>query len=449
MKFQPIFFGPAAVLAAALVANGMAWAADADTILGQTVPAWLSLHGQFTNVTQAYPSFTASFDGPNSLRGRGQTKETVDATLYLGVKLPGGLEFFVNPEIDQGFGLSNTLGAGGYPSGEAYKVGKSNPYFRLQRAFFRYTLDLGGETTTVESAANQFASTGHADNVTVTIGKFSATDIFDTNTYAHDPRGDFLNWSIVDSGAYDYAADAWGYTYGIAMEWNQAWWTWRAGVFDLSTIPNTTSLETGFQQFELVTEAEERHQLFGQPGKVKVLVFANRGRMANYVDALNLARQTGNTPDVSLVRRYQTRPGAAVNIEQGLNANLGAFIRLSTNDGRKEAFEFTEINRSIAAGIALKGTSWHRGGDTFGLAAVVNDISPQARSYFAAGGMGILIGDGQLPRYQAEKIIETYYKASVIEGIDLSLDFQHIADPAYDAVRGPVNIFGLRLHAAF
>lgn len=412
-------------------------------------PEWFSLHGQFTNVTQFHPAFRSPFHGPNSLAPGSHDAETTDATLFAGVRLWDGLEFYANPEIDQGFGLSNTLGVAGFTSGEAYKVGSGSPYVRLPRAFFRYTLGLGGEKQAVEPDANQLAGTRDADNVTFTIGKFSVVDIFDTNAYAHDPRSDFLNWSIIESGAFDYAADAWGYTYGGAMEWTQSWWTWRIGLFDLSRIPNSKDLERGFGQYEIVTEGEERHEILGQPGKLKLLLFANRGRMADYNDAVRLAEETGTTPDVSLVRRYRTRPGVALNLEQQIAPDLGAFARASLNDGHIETFEFTDINRSVAAGLSLRGDRWSRPTDTVGLAGVVNDISKDARNYFAAGGLGILVGDGQLPSAGLEKILELYYNATVVGGINLTLDYQHVENPAYDTARGPVDVFGFRVHAEF
>jgi high affinity Mn2+ porin len=415
----------------------------------ETTPEWFSIHGQFTNVTQYHPRFRSPFRGPNSLDPGHRGNETVDTTLYAGVRLWDGLEFYANPEVDQGFGLSNTLGVAGFPSGEAYKVGAAHPYIRLPRAFFRYTLGLGGAAETIEPGINQVAGKRQADNLTFTVGKFAVTDIFDTNAYAHDPRSDFLNWSIIESGAFDYAADAWGYTYGGALEWTQSWWTLRAGVFDLSRVPNSKFLERGFGQFEAVVEAEERHELFGRPGKLKALLFANRGRMANYNDAVRLGQVTGATPDVAEVRRYATRPGVALNLEQQIAPDLGAFARASLNDGHKEAYEFTEINRSIATGLSVKGDRWHRPNDTFGIAGVVNDISKDARNYFAAGGLGILIGDGQLPKAGLEKILEVYYNISVTTGINFTLDYQHVENPAYDAARGPVDIMGFRVHAEF
>ena len=375
--------------------------------------------------------------------------ETFDATLFAGIRLWDGGEAYVDPEIDQGFGLSDTLGIAGFPSGEAYKVGKSTPYFRLQRLFLRQTFDLGGEEEQVKADQNQLGGTRTADNLIITAGKISVTDIFDTNSFAHDPKNDFLNWSIIDAGSFDYAADAWGYSYGIASEWTQDWWTLRAGLFDLSRIPNTTELETNFSQFELVGEAEGRHTWWGEPGKLKLLGFVNRGRMGSYNDAVKLGQLTGQTPDTALVRRYASRPGLSVNFEQQIDDDLGAFARASLNDGSKEAYEFSEINRSLSAGLSLKGTKWGRPDDTVGVAGVVNALSSSAKAYFAAGGLGILIGDGQLPRYGTEDIIETYYSAQVTDWLAASADYQFVADPAYARDRGPVSVLSARLHAQF
>lgn len=425
----------AAIALAAGLSLGAANAAD---------EAW-SLHGQATFVFQFHPAFTSPFRGANSLDPAARGNETVDLTLFAGARLWDGGEIYVNPEVDQGFGLSNTLGAAGYPSGEAYKVGKSTPYFRLQRLFFRQTFDLGGEVQDVEPDANQLGGRRIADNLVLTAGKFSPTDIFDTNAYAHDPKRDFLNWSLIDSGAFDYAADAWGYSYGAAAEWTQDWWTLRAGLFDLSRVPNTTELVRGFGQYEIVAEAEARPQWLGRPGKIKLLGFVNRGRMGGYNDAVALAG--AGIPDTAAVRRPAFRGGLVLNIEQELSDDLGGFVRFSFDDGSKEAFEFTEINRSLALGLALKGRSWGRPDDTFGVAGVVNDMSRSAQRYFAAGGLGILIGDGQLPHYGSEDIVEAYYSAAVTDYFAVGLDYQFIANPAYASDRGPVSILALRLHA--
>ena len=403
------------------------------------------LHVQATNVSQWHPSFTAPYSGQNSLNPATNSNETSDVTLFAGMRASESSEIWINPEIDQGFGLSNTLGMAGYPSGEAYKVGSNAPYQRLPRLFYRKTINLGGETQTVEAGLNQLAGTQSANNVILTVGKFSVVDVFDTNAYAHDPRVDFMNWSIVESGAFDYAADAWGYAYGASVEWTQSRWTLRGGFFDLSKTPNSTKLDPTFKQHELVGEIEERHRLFGHDGKLKLLGFVNHGLMGSYADALHLASLTNSAPDTSAVRRGNTNSGFALNIEQELASDLGAFARASYNDGTEEAFEFTEINRSISAGLSLKGTRWNRPGDTFGLAMAANGLSGSARDYFTAGGMGILIGDGRL-NYGLEKIMETYYSFQASNQVFITLDYQYAVNPAYNQDRGPVNIYGARLH---
>jgi high affinity Mn2+ porin len=408
-----------------------------------------SIHGQATFLWQGYPNFPAEFSGPNSLQKLAQGRETFDATLFLGVRLLDDLAFYVDPEVDQGFGLENTLGVAGFTSGEAYKVGSNAPYGRIPRAYFRYVVGLGGDAVTDAPDANQLGGSHLSDNVTITLGKFSVTDMFDTNKYAHDPRSDFFNWAMVDSGAFDYPADAWGYTYGAAIEWTQSRWTLRAGLFDLSREPNTKALVRGFGQFSVVTEAEERHELWGQPGAVKFLFFANRARMGSYADALALAQQTGTTPNTADVRRYATRPGGAINVQQQILPDLGAFLRASMNDGSEEAYEFTDINRSLAVGLSLKGTAWDRPADTVGIAGVINGLSSAAADYIAAGGLGILIGDGALPRYGLEKISEFYYSVTVTEGAVLTLDYQFVDHPGYNPLRGPVDVFGVRAHVEF
>src|SRR5271170_4661590 len=201
----------------------------------------IALHGQTTFIEQYAAPFHAPYHGPNSFDSNAG-RETWDAMFSLGVKLWHGAEFWFDPEIGQGFGLTNTLGVAGYVSGAAFKVGASVPYARAQRYFVRQTIDLGGATQKVEADQNQFAGSQTADRLVLTLGKYSVSDIFDTNKYAQNPRKDFMNWSLIDAGAFDYAADAWGYTYGAAGEWYKGDWTLRAGFFDLSTVPNDERL---------------------------------------------------------------------------------------------------------------------------------------------------------------------------------------------------------------
>ena len=278
-------------------------AASSPTTNESPSPETWALHGQVTNVTQWHRSFRSPYSGQNSLRADGRTEETTDVTVYGGVRLWKGAELWLNPELDQGFGLDNTVGVAGFPNGEAYKIGANTPYLRLPRAFIRQTIDLGGASGPVLPSANQLAGSRLSNNLTITIGKFGATDIFDTNSYAHDPRADLLNWSIIDAGAFDYAADSWGFTYGAAAEWSHDSWTARGGVFQLSKIPNGKVTGVHSSQFMLVAEFERRYEWHGAAGKVKLLGFLNRGRMAKYSDATALGLVQGSTPDVVPVRR--------------------------------------------------------------------------------------------------------------------------------------------------
>jgi high affinity Mn2+ porin len=396
---------------------------------------------------QYHPAFAAAYSGTNSLDPKNEARETFDATLYAGWRPWNGGEIWINPEIDQGFGLSDTFGVAGYTSGEAYKLGAVNPYVRLQRVFLRQTIDLGGAAETVAPDLNQLGGSQSADRVVVTAGKFSVVDVFDTNQYAHDPRNDFLNWSIIDAGSFDYAADAWGYSYGAAVEWYQDWWAIRSGLFDLSTIPNSNSLDTHvLDQYQYDQEFEERHTLFGQPGKLKFLVFVTHGRMGEYDQATALAVQTGTPADIAAVRSTHNKVGFSFNLEQQIGDDFGIFARAGWTQGQYEEFDFTDIDKTVSFGGSLGGTRWGRADDRVGLAFVINDASRAAKQFFAAGGLGGIIGDGQLVNSGPEQIVETYYSLAAFGFAHLSLDYQFIVNPAYNEDRGPVSVFGLRLH---
>ena len=412
----------------------------------EVLPDWLAVHGQATVTAQGTPGFASPYAGPNSLAPH-QIRETIDATLFLGVEPWRGGELWVNPEVDQGFGLSNTLGVAGFPSAEAYKVGKANPYPRLQRLFFRQTIDLGDDRQPVAAAANQFAGTPTADRLVVTIGKFGVGDVFDTNRYAHDPRGDFLNWAIVDAGSFDYAADAWGYSTGAAVEAYRGPWTLRLGLFNLSRVPNGETLEQGFGQSQIDAEIEHRHRLGGRGGAIRLTVFRNRGRFGRFADALGVAG--GAPPDTADVRAPRTRIGAHVNVEQAVSDHAGVFARAGFADGSVEPYDFTDIDRTVSAGVAIDGGGWGRKADGIGVALVVNGIAAEHRRYLAAGGIGVLIGDGRLPHYGAEAIGEAYYRWQVAAPVAVSLDYQLVGNPGYNRDRGPANVLAVRVHGQF
>jgi high affinity Mn2+ porin len=408
----------------------------------------VAIHGQATYGQQLTDGFHAPYAGPNSL-SPASSRETVDVTLAIGLRLWSGAEIWGTPEIDQGFGLDNTLGVAGFPSGLAYKVGANAPYFRLPRLFIRQTINESGRSEPVEATAGQLAGVQSRDRWVFTVGRFAVTDVFDTNQYAHDPRADFLNWAVIDTGTFDYAADAWGYTIGVAGERYTGAWAFRAGVFDLSDVPNSEVLEHGLHEFQLDGEIERRYSLFGQTGRALMTVFDSRGRMALLDQATALAERTGTLPDLVAVRHYRSRIGVSVGIEQPLADNFGLFLRVGKAGGNVEAYEFADIDRTVAFGGALEGTRWHRPADTVGLVLLDNGISAAREQYLNAGGLGILVGDGKLPHPGAEQILESYYSCGAFSWLHLTLDYQWVKNPGYNTDRGPVSILGLRVHAQF
>jgi high affinity Mn2+ porin len=425
-------------------------APDTPNQAADAAPEQCDVHGHATNTWLLQPAFHSPYQGPQSLSPAANGRETLDATLYLGLRPWVGAEIWINPEMDQGFGLSNSFGVAGYLSGEAYKVGENYPYYRMARAFFRQTINLGGETAKVDPDLNQLGGSQTANRVVVTVGKFSVVDVFDTNKYAHDPRNDFFNWSIIDLGSFDYAADAWGSTYGAAVEWYQDRWTARVGLFDLSVSPNSIALDNRLlQQTQFVSELEERHTLWDQPGKLKVLYWLTRGNLGSYSDALALAAATGQVPSTALVRQYRSKFGIGLNLEQQLTSDLGMFVRAGWTQGGVEEVDFTDINQTISAGLSLAGARWGRPDDTVGAAVVANQISRAAKEYFAAGGLGGIIGDGQLTQAGPEQIFETFYSVAATKWLHITADYQLVNHPAYNADRGPVQVFGFRMHAQY
>jgi high affinity Mn2+ porin len=421
-------------------------AEDPAALVGGGENDAFAVHAQATFTDQYHPRFSSPYEGVQSLNPGERGAETADTTLYVGHRLWRGAEVWVDPEIDQGFGLSATLGVDAFTSGEAYKVGKSTPYYKTPRAFLRQTIDLGGDKQKIDSDLNTFAGETTTNRLVITIGKFGVPDVFDTNKYAHDPRNDFLNWALIDTGTFDYAANAWGFTYGAAVEWYQGDWTLRGGLFDLSTVPNSTHLDNSAGQHQFDAELERRYKLFGQDGALRVTGILSDGRMARFADAVALALAMGEPAQLAPVRHYHARSGLSLNWEQPVSEDLGVFARAGHADPQFEGYEFTDMDNTLAVGVSLKGASWKRKDDTVGLAVEVGEASHDAYAYFDAGGLGILAGDGKLPHPGPETVVESYYNLVVAPYAHLTADYQFVDNPAFNRDRGPVSVFGLRLH---
>ena len=404
------------------------------------------IHGQSTFIEQGYPAFHAPYSGPNSLTPAPQAQETWSNSLFLNARLWDGGEVYYNPELLQGFGLSNTVGLAGFSNGEAQKSDFPYPHYNTSRLFLRQTFGFGDEQEELGSGGTQLADKVDVSRLTVQAGRFAVLDVFDGNAYAKDTRKDFMNWSIWAPGAFDYAADKLGLTYGATAELNQKRWALRAGYFLMDAVSNSNDMDTNlFRRGEYVGELETRYSLFGQPGKLRTIIWLNSVFSGSY-------RETLDNPalnlDITQTRTSRIKYGYVFNFEQAITSDIGLFGRWSWNDGKNEIMSFTDIDSSLSLGTSLDGHMWGREDDTIGIAGAINALSRDHRDFIAAGGLGPLIGDGQL-NYRRERILEAYYAYAVNKSITVTGDYQFITNPAYNADRGPVSIFSARLHSEF
>jgi high affinity Mn2+ porin len=428
---------------------------DTDTSRMDLVAPWggdgrnWSLHGQLTYVEQGYFAFHSPYEGPSSLSGTSQMRNTASATVFLGRRLWCGGEIYFNPELMQGFGLSDVHGVAAFPNGEAQKSSFRFPRFNAARLFLSQTFGFGSGKEPVEDGPNQIAGERSISRLTLTIGKFAVLDYFLVNSYAGEPRTAFLNWNAYGGGAYDWTMDKLSWTWGGVVDLNRSWWAFRAGYFLLPVVSNSNYFDTHLpERGQYLAELELRYSPLSRPGKLLLFGWLSHGNMGSFADALAEPSSTTGYPDITLTRQERTNYGFVASIEQATTANLGLFSRASWSPGRTEIMGWTDCDESLTVGAALKGSSWQRPSDTLGVAWVAEGLSAISRQYFAAGGMGILIGDGKL-NYRPEMVVETYYAFSPVKWAFLTLDYQLIANPGYNADRGPVSIFAGRIHAAF
>jgi high affinity Mn2+ porin len=419
-------------------------------------------HVQNTAIVQGDPGFPAQYSGPNSLPSGGETRETVSLDLMAGVRLWQGAEAHVDGLMWQGYGLGNTLGVEGFPNGEAFRLGTGDPNGAIARLFIRQTIGLGGAQEKVPDDELTLAGKQDISRITITIGRFSAKDIFDNNAYANDPRTQFMNWALMANEAWDYPADAIGFTTGIAVELNQPDWALRYGFFQVPDVANSLTgddkvfkwpYDSSAQYAPLlsgwgmVTEFEHRYAFKDHPGVIRFLAYLNRANMGSYQEAVDNATPT-NPADITASAEYRYKYGFGLNLEQEIAKYVGVFSRVGWSDGQNQAWMFSDVDYTATGGISIKGEAWHRPDDTYGLAGVMNGISNVHQEFFEAGGIGILAGDGNL-NYGWEKILETYYDFKIWKSIHGALDYQFITDPAFNQDRGPVSVFGARLHWEF
>jgi len=404
------------------------------------------IHGQTTYLPQGYPGFRAPYTGTNSLTPARQAQATWSNGLYLNARLWEGGEVYYNPELLQGFGLSNTVGIAGFTNGEAQKSNFPYPHYNTSRLFLRQTFGFGGEQEELASGLTQLAGKVDVSRLTLQAGKFAVLDVFDGNAYAKDTRKDFMNWSMWAPGAFDYSADKVGLTYGATAEFNQKQWALRAGYFLMPAVSNSNAFDTKvFERGTYALELETRFSLFSQPGKLRTIAWLNSAFSGSYRDTLN---NPALNLDIAQTRIGRIKYGYVVSLEQALADDFGLFGRWSWNDGKSEIMAFTDIDASLSLGLSIKGTKWGRPDDVIGIGGAINALSQDHRDFIAAGGLGPLIGDGAL-NYRRERVLETYYAYALTKQLTLTADYQLIINPAYNADRGPVQVFSGRFHGEF
>ena len=417
-----------------------------------------STHFQLTVINQSHSGFHAKYSGMNSLADSVETGATsITTTLFFGRRLWKGAAVFVDPELSGGKGLSYALGMAGALNGETYRIGDPAPVISIARAYFQQMIPLG-HPEEVKQDDDIFKLEGKvpASRIVLSAGKFSMSDFYDNNSYSHDPRSQFLNWSLMSNGAWDYPANTKGYTMGLVAELITPKWEVRLSSVAVPTVANHPNMEYRFGKAHSETLELVKHlQLVkDHDGAIALLVSYTASRAPSYQQGLE-ALKTDDTTLLKVIggngenNTYGGRKtGLGLNIQQELSADLGAFLRAGWNDGKHVSWAFTEIDHTISAGLSLKGGSWKRKNDVVALAAVVNGISRDHQAFLKAGGYGFIIGDGNL-NYGHEAITEFYYSAKLTDYFWLSFDYQFVVNPGYNKDRhGPVNVFGFRGHVA-
>ena len=415
-------------------------------------PRKWSLHFQQTLIDQWHNNLTTPYSGEYSLADRESAKLSFTSTLFIGRRLWKNAAVYFNPEVAGGSGLSGARGIAGFTNGETFRIGDPAPNLYLARLYLRQVFALGTATDVDLDDLNQVAGPTPRRYFALNLGKFSVADFFDQNSYSHDPRTQFMNWSLMSAGGWDYAANTRGYTVGGVFEYVTPDFTARFGSTLMPKLANGPILDFDYGTAHAETvELTKVYHLKGRQGTIRALGFRNVAAMATYRSAVALAQATGEQPDVVNVRRAgHTKIGFGLNAEQEIARNVGLFARVSYNDGKNETWAFTEIDHSASLGIASTGDRWQRPDDRLGAALVVNGLSPEHRAYLAAGGYGFIVGDGAL-NYGLEQIGEVYYSFALpTYHASISPDYQLVINPAYNRDRsGPVHVVAVRLHVEF
>jgi high affinity Mn2+ porin len=428
-------------------------------------------YGQFTYISSWKPSFYAPYTNLNgsinSLLPTAERSFTGTATLYLGLRLWKGAETYLVPELISERPLSQLRGLGGaIQNFELQKGGTSTPQIYRSRLFIKQTVGLGGESIVEDSGPLQLGTHYDSRRLVFIAGNFSVLDFFDTNAFDVDPRQGFLSLGFLTYAAYDFASDARGYSWGGIGEFHWDDWAVRVGRITPPKEPN--QLPVDFRLFKYYgdqMEAEHKHTIRGQEGMVRMLAYRNRENMGRFSDAIaafeanpeenattctgfNYGSNNAGAPDLCWARKPNVKKGIGGFAEQYIGHDIGVFARGMYSDGKTEVYAYTSNDRSATVGALAKGSSWSRPKDVAGIGGNLGWISNVHAKYLGMGGVDGFVGDGAITA-AAEESLDLFYNASFGKVYWLSGDYQHVVNPGFNAARGPVNIFTVRIHGEF
>jgi high affinity Mn2+ porin len=428
-------------------------------------------YGQFTYISSWKPSFSAPYTNLNgsinSLLPTAERSFTGTVTLYLGARLWKGAEGYLVPEVISEQPFSQLRGLGGaIQNFELQKGGESVPQIYRSRLFVKQTIGLGGKSLVEESGPLQLG--GHYDSrrLVFTAGNFTILDFFDTNAFDVDPRQGFLSLGFMTYAAYDFASDARGYSYGGVAEFY--WDDWAVRVARITPPKDPNQLPVDFRIFKYYgdqMEVEHKHSIRGQDGMIRLLGFRNNENMGRFSDAIatfeanpqenattcttfNYGSHNAEAPDLCWVRKPNVKKGIGGFAEQYIGHGIGVFTRAMYADGQTEVYAYTSTDRSAIVGVMANGSSWSRPGDVTGIGGYFGWISNSHAKYLGMGGVDGFVGDGAITA-AAEKSLDMFYSAHFGKIYWLTGDYQHIANPGFNAARGPVNVFTVRIHGEF
>lgn len=402
-----------------------------------------NLHFQATYIYQYKPPFKEQYHSFNSLTDTMERVNSVTGTIYLGIKLFKNTEFYINPEVSGGRGLSGAYGMAASTNGETFRIGDPSPALYIARAYIKQTFPLGSEYDKVDDGANQLQGSDPKKYLRFYLGKMSLGDLFDNNQYSNSPRTQFVNWCLMNNGAWDYAANLRGYTLTFASVLQINSVSYKLALATMPIVANGIDLNTNLgQEYSLNAEVDKNYKYHNKDGHLRILGYYNNADMGNYAQAIS-----DGSYNVISTRQYgRTKVGIGINADQQITETLGAFVRIGWSDGKNETWCFTEADESLSAGVSLNGKNWKRANDVAGLAIVVNGLSQSHKDYLQGGGLGFQLGDGTL-NYANETVTELYYSYKpTTNGIWFTADYQFALNPGYNKDRGPVNVCSFRVH---